>query len=357
MTTAPTDSATTETTDAVGIGSSALFGVAPYYQDDMVTLFHGDCRQILPEIRAPKVIITSPPYGVGKEYESDSDLDWEYTVRGFLHAAGKAMCGGEYLALNLPDRVVMDDTLGMRPVMPIIWRDVASTGLQLYDKRIWKKDPTWMRDRWHACSVKSVSECEEIYILRKRGSSNAVRAIVKAIAAARDACGLTNKAIDAHFGFNGMAGHWTNADVQPAAPSLEHWPKLKALLGMDDKLDKAIARQSANIRERMTDAEWTSWGSRQLWEIRSVRANDDHPAKFPELLPHRLIRLLAAEGDVVVDPFAGSGTTLLAARNLNRRSIGIEMDESYCKLIVANLAQGVLDFSSPNTHYQERGQK
>jgi site-specific DNA-methyltransferase (adenine-specific) len=314
----------------------------PFYKDDSVTIYCGDCREILPKLKMPKVIITSPPYGVGKEYESDCDLEWEYLVRGFIHASGKAMNGGEYLALNLPDRVVLDEQLGMRPVMPVVWRDVCTSGLQLYDKRIWKKDPCWMSDRWHACSVKSVSEIEEIYILRKKGVSPVVKAIVRSIAEARDAARITNKQIDDHFGFNGMAGHWTNADVQPDVPALEHWEKLKALLGMDGRWDDEVKRQSERVRSRMTDAEWTEWGSRQVWEIRSVRANDDHPAKFPEMLPSRLIRLLASKGDVIIDPFMGSGTTLEAAKCLGRKSIGIEKDEKHCELAKRRMAQGVL---------------
>ena len=314
----------------------------PYYQRGGITIYHGDCRDILPLLKMQKVVVTSPPYGVGKEYESDSDLDWEYLIRGFVHACGKAMNGGEHVAINLPDRAVLDEITGMRPVMPLVWRDIASSGLQLYDKRFWKKDPCWMSDRWHSCSVKSVGEIEEIYILRKKGVPPAVKAIVRAIAAARDSAGKTNRQIDEHFGFNGMAGHWTNADVQPEVPSWKHWQRLKAFLCMDDRWDEEVQRQNERVRCRLTGDEWTEWGSRQVWEIGSVRKNDDHPAKFPELLPSRLIRLLSSKSDAVVDPFMGSGTTLAAAETLGRKAIGIEVSERYCELAAKRLSQGVL---------------
>lgn len=73
MTTAPTGSATTETANAVGIRSSALFGVAPYYQDAYVTLYHGSSVDMLPHDYAPESVVTDPPYGVGFKYDSYED--------------------------------------------------------------------------------------------------------------------------------------------------------------------------------------------------------------------------------------------------------------------------------------------
>ena len=58
-----------------------------------------------------------------------------------------------------------------------------------------------------------------------------------------------------------------------------------------------------------------------------------HPAVYPYELPYRHIQTWTNKGDVILDPFAGSGTTLLAARDLNRKYIGIEMSEKYYKMI------------------------
>lgn len=70
----------------------------------------------------------------------------------------------------------------------------------------------------------------------------------------------------------------------------------------------------------------------------------DHPCPFPIEFINRLILSSTREGDVVVDPFAGSGTTLVSAKKNNRKVIGIEKQEKYCELIVNRLAQNYLSF-------------
>ena len=85
-------------------------------------------------------------------------------------------------------------------------------------------------------------------------------------------------------------------------------------------------------RSRLTDDEWSGWGYRAVWEFPSVRANDDHEAKFPEELPRRVIKLLTDPGEVVLDCFLGSGTTAVAAIKLDRRFIGVELKREYVAL-------------------------
>jgi len=68
---------------------------------------------------------------------------------------------------------------------------------------------------------------------------------------------------------------------------------------------------------------WTFPGEKQ----------DKHLAVFPEELPHRLIKMFSFVGDTILDPFLGSGTTTLAAKNLNRNSIGYEVNENFLPII------------------------
>ena len=68
--------------------------------------------------------------------------------------------------------------------------------------------------------------------------------------------------------------------------------------------------------------------------------NADHPSPKPVSLLVDLVRV--CEGDSILDPFMGSGTTLVAAKNLGRKAIGIELEEKYCAVAVERLRQDVL---------------
>ena len=65
--------------------------------------------------------------------------------------------------------------------------------------------------------------------------------------------------------------------------------------------------------------------------------NKNHSAAFPVALPEWFIRLFTKNGDLVVDPFVGSGTTAVACQQLNRRCIGIDISREYCELALERL--------------------
>lgn len=82
----------------------------------------------------------------------------------------------------------------------------------------------------------------------------------------------------------------------------------------------------------MTKQEFMDW-TNGLWTFNGEsKKRIGHPAPFPKELPYRAIKLFSYQEDVVFDPFAGSGTTLIVAANSNRKAVGVELDEEYCEL-------------------------
>lgn len=71
---------------------------------------------------------------------------------------------------------------------------------------------------------------------------------------------------------------------------------------------------------------------------------EGHPTAKPLPLVAKWVRWFTNPGEIIFDPFAGSGTTLRAAVNEGRRAIGVELEERYCEVIAKRLSQGVLDF-------------
>lgn len=97
--------------------------------------------------------------------------------------------------------------------------------------------------------------------------------------------------------------------------------------------------------------EWTNG----LWTFNGEsKKKIGHPAPFPKELPKRAIKLFSFVKDVVFDPFAGSGTTLIEAQNNNRIGIGVELDKNYCEIAYNRIIKetGALDFN--DTHYYTR---
>ena len=97
-------------------------------------------------------------------------------------------------------------------------------------------------------------------------------------------------------------------------------------LGVPPFVTKEVKEES-----KMSKDEWNQYFNGH-WNFNGVR-QDKHLAMFPEELPKRLIKMFSFVGDNVLDPFLGSGTTTLAAKNLNRNSVGYEINSDYLSAI------------------------
>ena len=110
-----------------------------------------------------------------------------------------------------------------------------------------------------------------------------------------------------------------------------------------------VERKDLEQRKRtfngLTAKEWTLL-SKNVWnDVSSIRSKKhiDHGATFPEKLINRLIKMYTKQGDLVLDPFVGTGTTLEACRNTKRRGVGIELSKRFIPYIQEIISQKTLD--------------
>jgi DNA modification methylase len=123
-------------------------------------------------------------------------------------------------------------------------------------------------------------------------------------------------------------GSWMSA----ANPVLRDVHEYILVFSKDTFKRKRKSRENTIARQDFL--EWT----KSVWNFPAVSARKiGHPAPFPEELPHRLIQLYTFKGEVVLDPFVGSGTTCLAARADGRNYVGYEINEEYVRLAEGRL--------------------
>jgi DNA modification methylase len=213
--------------------------------------------------------VTSPPYAVNKEYESDNSIDdhWQLMESVFSEIARVTVPGG-FIAINAADivagRTMHDaDEISEIPVMHRYHEILREHEFSLFTRVVWDKlnQPTaqhTIQGKYNHLALRTVPEWEYLWIWKKEGSRS------------------------------------------PPGPH-------------DESL--------------LSEAEWRDY-RRGIWRIESVDANDDHPAKFPTELPGRVIDAYSYPGDIILDPFMGSGTTAVAAIQRGRDYVGFELDET-----------------------------
>lgn len=244
---------------------------SPYYADESVTLFHGDCREILPALTyRADCVVADPPYG-------ETSLPWDRWPDGWLDSAAlvtrSMWCFGSL-------RMFLD-----RYGQFASWR--------LSQDVIWEKHngSDFIADRF------------------KRVHEHAV--------------------------------HWYRGPWKEIHRSV---PRIAALDASDHYTRRSRGAQAAQARD-IRDQPFTRDGTRlmrSVVRVNSMKGHAIHPTEKPVGILAPLIEYACPPAGLVVDPFAGSGSTLDAARQSGRRAIGIEADEKYCELAARRLSQGVM---------------
>lgn len=122
------------------------------------------------------------------------------------------------------------------------------------------------------------------------------------------------------------------------------WITVFSKAGKRDKVSADIKAKS-----KLTVKEWQEWAINSIWEMQPAKSKSEkHPAPFPLEMPRRLIKLHSFWGDLVMDPFLGTGTTALAALNLSRRAVGYELNDRYRELILRKLSGAKLELPLEN---------
>ncbi|MBA3530608.1 MAG: site-specific DNA-methyltransferase [Ardenticatenales bacterium] len=291
------------------------------------SIVHGDSRAILKHIEPESIAcsVWSPPYHVGKEYEVDVTFEeWQSLLRDVITLHYNVLKPGAFLVINIADILCFKD-----PEMPKIMaenvsrRKVNVTREQILAIQL--EHPEYSRYQ-----IAELLGCSEQTIDRRlngnniRGGKYDTQTRVKLVGGLLEEMALAA----------GLYLYDRRVWIKDAAWENSRWHSIS--YRAVDEFEYLYIFWKPGItridKHRLTKEEWTNWGSRAVWMIPSVRANDDHEAKFPLALPQRIIQLFTEPGDIVLDCFLGSGTTAVAAILAGRRYIGIEKEQKYVEL-------------------------
>lgn len=258
--------------------------MTPFYNDGQVTLYCADLREIDLDPGSAAVVVTSPPYNVGVAYETAEDaVPWPEYWSLAADAAGL-----------MADALIRDGRAWVNTAVSVPETPGARAKRRIMLAHGWAD----------ALADAGLSLVDQVAWCSSRGAGTAW-------------------------------GSWES----PASPNLRgDWESiLVATAGEWERIEYEAAEHW-----RDTIGGWARMCS-TVWNVNPAR-REGHPAPFPIEVARRCIRLSTWPGETVLDPFAGTGTTLLAARQLGRRAIGIEQSERYCEMAAARLAQGAFDF-------------
>ena len=223
-----------------------------------------------------KLAVTSPPYGVGKEYEEKGIEAWLATIRP---AVAQICRVSEAVVWNIGDLYATGSQF-IEPTFAFSILMFKEQGLHPMWIRIWlKQGMNFGVGPYHLVSHKPVQQYEYL----------------------------------AAFG------------QDAGAVTLEDLADFEYLL--------AFSRGREKFVKRLAPAQRKQWGYAGVWPMKTVTANKEHPAMFPAELPRRALMMHTDPGDLVFDPFMGSGTTLIAAEQLQRWCVGMEREPRYVDVI------------------------
>jgi len=287
-------------------------------------IHQGDAVELLPQIERDTIAcsVWSPPYHVGKDYEKQYTYEeWVGLLKEVIRLHYPIIKPGGFLVVNIADILCFSDK-----TMPRI--QALNLNRQRCD--VTREDVLSAKAAhpdYNRYQLAALLGCSEQTIDRRlhgnniRGGKYSSQTKVLLVSGIIQEAGSTA----------GLYLYDRRIWTKDAAWENSKWHTLSYRSVDEFEYLFFFWKPGATVidRKRLTPEEWVEWGSRAVWKIPSVRANDDHEAKFPLELPRRVIRLLTSPGDITLDCFMGSGTTAIAAIQEGRNYIGIELQPHY----------------------------
>lgn len=311
-----------------------LYGNGHHQQNFLATdtIHWGDARKLLPQIEPNTIALSvwSPPYFVGKSYEAYLTFEnWQEMLKTVIQQHFPIIKPGGFLVINIADILCFKDE-----AMPRIQAEAMSKKRSPVTREAVLQAMALHPD-YNRYQLAKLLGCSEQTIDRRlhgnniRGGKYEAQTRVKIVGGMIEAWALAA----------GFYPYDRRVWVKDAAWENSRWASLS--YRSVDEFEYLYIFWKPGItkydRQRLSAEEWREWGSRGVWYFPSVRANDDHEAKFPLELPRRFIRMFTEPDELVLDCFMGSGTTALAAIQEKRHFLGIELEANYVELALNNL--------------------
>jgi site-specific DNA-methyltransferase (adenine-specific) len=305
----------------------------------------GDSRELLKLVEPNSVAcsVWSPPYHLGKEYEKDfSYEEWIGLLTEVIRLHEPILKPGGFLVVNIADILCFPDE-----TMP----KIQAMNLKRHKFSISREDVLAAQAAhpdYNRYQLAALLGCSEQTIDRRlngnniRGGKYNTQTRVHLVGGIIEDAALAAKL------------YMYDRRVWAKDPAWENSKWATLSYRSVDEFEYLYFFWKPGItvvdRNKLSSEEWASWGSRGVWEIPSVRANDNHEAKFPLELPRRVIKLLTFPGDTVLDCFMGSGTTAIAAIREGRNYLGIERRPKYVTLAREACEAERQKLNFPHTH-------
>lgn len=295
--------------------------------------------------REARLVVTSPPYGVGKAYEEAGIEPWRNTIFAVIENITKH---ARIIVWNIGD-LFATGTQFIEPTSMYSTEKMKQCGFGLMYSRIWKKPGGNFAgtNPYYTVSMKPVQEYEWILGYAKESYEKDYKPIIDYLANEATKAKLDNSILKEITGAGFMYGHWFTSH-QFAFIDEKNYSKIssyckKANIDAFRKPYSEIRREFDNLNiygKVLSKEEESAWGQYAVWEISPVNTRTGgHPAEFPIELPSRCIKMHSRPGDIILEPFCGAGTTLIAAEQLGRICYGVEYDPHYCDVILARWEQ------------------